>query len=176
MATFAALTVLYSVIAFLRIRVKRRLWNGQRRPRQRSWAADPLGGATTLRRKRKKRLPVRRSKPHLLCTVESMRGVTSGPLIGGGLMSTGRVALVAFPTASVAVTVTSNAPAEPKAWLTAEPAPVWPSPKLHAYAIGDIRSVAAAAIPIAAPGSPEDGTLTAVRVGPAASRLAPWNW
>ncbi len=91
-------------------------------------------------------------------------------------MSTGRVALVAFPTASVAVTVTLNAPAEPKAWLTAAPAAAWPSPKFHADAIGDSRSVAATAIPIAAPGAPDGGTLTAASLGAAASRPAAWNW
>ena len=82
------------------------------------------------------------------------------------------MAAAALPTPSVAVAVTSKAPALPNACVTASPGAPVPSPKLHAIAEPVQRSVAAAAIPTPARADAEAGTLTAVSVGGAASKPA----
>src|ERR671923_2878814 len=128
---------LKSVMAPLRRFVDALRLNGHFLPRQRSSALPPLGTRLIFIRSRNIRVLVLAQRTD---TGELILGVRGGGV--GAAIRIGRVALVALPTPSVAVTVTLNAPAAPKACVTALPEAIPPSPKFQLRLTADRRSVA----------------------------------
>src|SRR5829696_7078682 len=97
-SAFAALTSLYSVIVPLRRFLKVLRLSGHFLPLQRSSALAPFGARWTTSRTIASCFP---RNAQVAFTRDVMRFFGGG---GGGVMTIGRVALDAFPTASVAVT------------------------------------------------------------------------
>src|SRR5215217_7206755 len=167
-SAFAALISLYSVIVPLRRFLKVLRLSGHFLPLQRSSALAPFGARWTTSRTIASWFP---RSAQVALTRDVMRFGGGG---GGAAISTGCAWVAWLPAASVAVTVTLNAPAEPNACDTAPPDAVDPSPKFQAIATGETRSVAAAAIPMGAPTFAPGGTLE-LSAGAAASKLAVWK-
>src|SRR5215218_11035340 len=130
-SAFAALISLYSVILPLRRFLKVLRLSGHFLPLQRSSALAPFGARWTTSRTIASWLP---RNAQVAFTRDVIRFLGGG---GTAATSTGRVVDVAFPTPSVAVTVTLNAPALPNACWTAPPAAVVPSPNAQWIPTGD---------------------------------------